>query len=48
VYYHKRGESRVTGKPAAEVGPGKAVGEGGWEERENQMSKGGEVDQFHE
>src|SRR6266853_6445597 len=29
-------------------GPGKAAGEGGWEERENQMSKGGEVDQFHE
>jgi hypothetical protein len=26
----------------------KAVGEGGWEERGNQMSKGGEVDQFHE
>jgi hypothetical protein len=29
-------------------GPGKAVGEDSWEERENQMSKGGEVDQFHE
>jgi hypothetical protein len=29
-------------------GPGKAAGEGGWEERENQMSNGGEVDQFHE
>jgi len=29
-------------------GPGKAAGEGGWEERRNQMSKGGEVDQFHE
>jgi hypothetical protein len=29
-------------------GPEKAAGEGGWEERENQMSKGGEVDQFHE
>jgi hypothetical protein len=29
-------------------GPGKAAGEGGWEERENQMSKGGEEDQFHE
>ena len=27
-------------------GPGKAAGEGGWEEKENQMSKGGEVDQF--
>ena len=29
-------------------GPGKAAGEDGWEERENQMSKGGEVEQFHE
>jgi hypothetical protein len=29
-------------------GPGKAAGEGGWEEKESQMSKGGEVDQFHE
>jgi hypothetical protein len=29
-------------------GPGKAADEGGGEERENQMSKGGEVDQFHE
>jgi len=28
--------------------PGKAAGEGGWEERGSQMSKGGEVDQFHE
>jgi hypothetical protein len=28
--------------------PGKAVDEGGGEERESQMSKGGEVDQFHE
>ena len=27
-------------------GPGKAAGEGGWEEKEKQMSKGGEVDQF--
>ena len=29
-------------------GPEKGAGEGGWEERGNQMSKGGEVDQFHE
>ena len=48
VQYLKRGESRVTGRPAAGSGPGKAVGEGGWEERGNQMSKGGEVEQFHE
>jgi hypothetical protein len=34
--------------PGGGSGPGKAAGEGGWEERENQMSKGGEVDQFHE
>jgi hypothetical protein len=27
-------------------GPGKAADEGGWEEKENQMSKGGKVDQF--
>ena len=27
---------------------GKAAGEDGWEERGSQMSKGGEVDQFHE
>ena len=42
----------MTGQPAAEVGRESGVpsgdGEGGWEERENQMSKGGEVDQFHE
>ena len=29
-------------------GPEKGAGEGGWEERGTQMSKGGEVDQFHE
>src|SRR5712692_2513773 len=29
-------------------GPEKGAGEGGWEARGNQMSKGGEVDQFHE
>jgi hypothetical protein len=29
-------------------GPEKGADEGGWEERGNQMSKGGEVDQFHE
>jgi hypothetical protein len=29
-------------------GPETGAGEGGWEARENQMSKGGEVDQFHE
>jgi hypothetical protein len=29
-------------------GSGKAAGEGSWEERGNQMSKGGEVDQFRE
>jgi hypothetical protein len=26
----------------------KGADEDGWKERENQMSKGGEVDQFHE
>jgi hypothetical protein len=48
VQYHKRGESRVTGQPAAELGwgrqPAKAVGK----REKNQMSKGGEVDQFDE
>ena len=29
-------------------GPEKGADEDGWEERGNQMSKGGEVDQFHE
>jgi hypothetical protein len=29
-------------------GPEKGAGEGGWEARGNQMSKGGKVDQFHE
>ena len=29
-------------------GPGKAAGEDSWEEKENQMSKGGEVEQFDE
>src|SRR6267378_2553022 len=29
-------------------GLGKAVGEDGWGEKENQMSKGGKVEQFHE
>ena len=29
-------------------GPEKGADEGGWEERGNQKSKGGEVDQFHE
>jgi hypothetical protein len=29
-------------------GPEKEAGEGGWEERENQMSRGGEEDQFDE
>jgi hypothetical protein len=29
-------------------GPEKGAGEGSWKERGNQMSKGGEVDQFHE
>ena len=29
-------------------GPETGAGEGGWEVRENQMSKGGEEDQFHE
>jgi hypothetical protein len=29
-------------------GPETGAGEGGWEVRANQMSKGGEVDQFHE
>ena len=29
-------------------GSGKAADEGGWEEKGDQMSKGGEVDQFHE
>jgi hypothetical protein len=29
-------------------GPEKEAGEGGGEEKGNQMSKGGEVDQFHE
>jgi hypothetical protein len=29
-------------------GPEKGADEGGWEERGNQMSKGGEEDQFHE
>jgi hypothetical protein len=29
-------------------GPEKEADEGGWEERGSQMSKGGEVDQFHE
>src|SRR6266853_6907001 len=33
----KRGESRVTGNGGGS-GPGKAAGEGGWEERENQRS----------
>ena len=41
-------KSRVTGQDGGGSGPGKAAGEDGWEERENQMSKGGEVDQFHE
>jgi hypothetical protein len=30
------------------MGRGVTADEGGWEEKENQMSKGGEVDQFHE
>jgi len=38
----------MTGATGGGSGPGKAAGEGGWEERRNQMSKGGEVDQFHE
>ena len=29
-------------------GPEKGAGEGSWKEKGNQMSKGGEVDQFHE
>ncbi len=29
-------------------GPETGAGEGGWEVRANQKSKGGEVDQFHE
>jgi hypothetical protein len=46
--YRKRGESHVTEQAAAEMGRGrqsaKRVGKG----RGNQMSKGVEVDQFHE
>src|SRR5258708_6542053 len=40
-----KARDRETG---GESGPGKAAGGGGWEERENQMSKGLEVEQFHE
>jgi hypothetical protein len=38
----------VTEKSAIEVGSEKGAGEGSWKEKGNQMSKGGEVDQFHE
>jgi len=44
----KRDESCVTEQSAAKVGLGKAVGEGGRRETGCQMSKGAQVDQFHE
>jgi hypothetical protein len=44
----KRGESRVTGQPATEVGRGRQSGEDGQEERESQMSKGEKEEQFRE
>jgi hypothetical protein len=41
----RKPRNRATGGGS---GPGKAAGEGGRREREDQMSKGGEVDQFYE
>jgi hypothetical protein len=47
AYYHKRGESRVTGQPATGMGWGRQLGK--MLERERRpVSKGGEEDQFHE
>jgi len=48
VKYHKRGDKPRDRATGGGSGPGKAAGEGGRSERENQMSKGEEVDQFHE
>jgi hypothetical protein len=41
-------KSWATGKTGGGSGPEKGADEDGWDERGNQMSKGGEVDQFHE
>jgi hypothetical protein len=46
--YLKRGESCVTEQSAADVGWGRQVGEGGWEEEGSQRVKGGKEEQFHE
>ena len=48
-WYLKRSQkSWVTEGIGGGSGPETGADEGGWEERGNQMSKGGEVDQFHE
>jgi hypothetical protein len=47
-WYPKRSQKLRDREIGGSSGPEKGAGEGGWEERGNQMSKGGEVDQFHE
>jgi len=47
-WYLKRSQKLCDRGIGGGSGPEKGAGEGGWEERGNQMSKGGKVDQFHE
>jgi hypothetical protein len=47
-WYLKRSQKLCDRGIGGSSGPEKGAGEGGWEERGCQMSKGGEVDQFHE
>jgi hypothetical protein len=46
--YLKRGESHATERSAAEVGRGRQSAKRVGKKTENQMSKGGKEDQFHE
>ena len=47
-WYLKRSQKLCDRGIGGGSGLEKGAGEGGWAERGNQMSKGGEVDQFHE
>src|ERR1700730_1166178 len=48
VYYLKHSQKLCDRETGGGSGPEKGADEDGWKERGNQMSKGGEVDQFHE
>ena len=47
-WYLKHGQKLCHRVIGGRSGSEKGAGEGGWEATGNQMSKGGEVDQFHE